>query len=97
MDTLVAIALLCALAAPLSLLARWFVDRGHNGLGVLVSRGGSDAWWQTTMPWPHGVQEEDGVRWHVPGQEVETDPDAFEIPPVRPHGRVGIHQHGSPR
>ena len=95
MDSLAAIAVLCVLAAPLGLLARWFVDRGQNGLGVLVSRGGSDAWWQTTMPWPQGVQEEDGVRWHVPDPDVATD--AFEIPPVRPHGRVGLRQHGSPR
>ena len=95
MDMLAAIAVLCVLAAPLGLLARWFVDRGHNGLGVLVSRGGSDAWWQTTMPWPRGVQEEDGVRWQVRDPDVTTD--AFEISPMRPQARVGLRHHGSPR
>jgi hypothetical protein len=95
MDMVAAIAVLFALAAPLALLARWFVDRGHNGLGVLVSRGGNDAWWQSTMPWPHGVQEEDGVRWHVRDPDVVTD--AFEIKPVRPQARVGIRGNGPPR
>jgi hypothetical protein len=95
MDMLAAIAVLCFLAAPLALLGRWFVDRGHNGLGVLVSRGGSDAWWQTTMPWPHGVQEEDGVRWQVRDPDVVTN--AFEITPVRPQARVGLREHGSPQ
>ncbi len=95
MDMVAAIAVLFVLAAPLGLLARWFVDRGHNGLGVLVSHGGNDAWWQSTMPWPHGVQEEDGVRWLVRDPDVATD--AFEIKPVRPQARVGIRRNGSPR
>ena len=46
-------------------------------------------------PWPHGVQEEDGVRWHVRDPDVVTD--AFEIKPVRPQARVGLRQNGSPR
>jgi len=95
MDMVAAIAVLFVLGAPLGLLARWFVDRGHSELGVLVSRGGNEAWWQSTMPWPRGVQEEDGVHWHVREPDVESD--AFEIKPVRPQARVGLRQHESPR
>ena len=64
-------------------------------VAVLVSRGGNDAWWQSTMPWPHGVQEEDGVRWDVRDPDVVTD--AFEIKPVRPQARVGVRRNGPPR
>ena len=101
MDVISAIVLLSLVAAPLALLAGWFVDGGHTGLGSLVSRGGSDAWWRATMPWPQGVQEEDGVRWHVQDQgSMAVDAsatmlaipgvpaDAFEIAPVRPQARV---------
>ncbi len=110
MDMVAAIALLSVLGLPLGLLARWFVDRGHEDLGVLISGGDSDAWWQATLPWPRGVQEEDDVHWQWsdPGPAAvgssagrpvapETLPDAFEIPPIRPQARVGLRQHRSTR
>jgi hypothetical protein len=103
MDIISAIILLSLVAAPLALLAGWFVDGGHTGLGSLVSRGGSDAWWRAAMPWPQGVQEEDGVRWHVQDQgsmavdSSATGPatrgapaDDFEITLLRPQARVAF-------
>jgi hypothetical protein len=93
MDLLTAFIL--PLGLPLAGLLGWFVAKGHGGLGSLVDPGGSTGWWQSTMPWPQGVQEEDGVSWHVqdPDPAVapsEEDEDAFEVTPIRPRTRVGI-------
>lgn len=103
MDMIAAIVLLSLVAAPLALLAGWFVVAGYSGLGSLVNRGDSDAWWRSTMPWPQGVQEEDEVRWHVRDPDLamvgssarwpvtpEVMADDFEIAPVRPQTRVGF-------
>jgi len=94
--------LLIALALPLAVLAGWFLADGHGGLASLVDHGGSTGWWKATMPWPQGVQEEDGVTWHVRGADEATAPsgtspgppdiarDAFEVAPIRPRARIGI-------
>jgi hypothetical protein len=104
MDTLSAMVALGLVAAPLALLARWFVDRGYRGLGTLVNQGDSAAWWRATMPWPQGVQEEDGVAWHIRDPDpvavgsptgtpatAELKRDAFNIAPVRPQTRIRFH------
>jgi hypothetical protein len=105
MDIISTIVLLSLGAVPLAVLAGWFVDPDRNGLGSLVDRGGGSSWWQTTMPWPQGVQEEDGVGWHIrdPDQAVaessggdlrsyEPTADAFEVAPVHPRSRIGFHR-----
>ena len=102
MNLISAIVLLSVLGVVLAPAAGWFVRSGYVGLGSFVNRGDSAAWWRATMPWPQGVQEEDGVRWHFrdpdegPGssagwpepREVETD--AFEVAPARPHPHIGL-------
>ena len=103
MDVISTIVLLTLGAIPLAVLAGWFVDPDRNGLGSLVHRGGDGSWWQTAMPWPQGVQEED--EWHLrspdaptvgaPGGEppiLEPATDAFEVALVRPRSRVGFHR-----
>jgi hypothetical protein len=108
MDTISAIVMLAVLAAPLALLAGWFVRGGYEGLGSFVDRGDRDAWWRATMPWPHGMQEEDGVGWHVPTHEHATESaavrarrgapaDAWTIAPVRPTPRVVFRSSASIR
>jgi hypothetical protein len=106
MDILSVIVVLCIAAAPLALLSRWFVDRGYRGLGSLVNPGDSSNWWRATMPWPQGVQEEDGVAWHIREPEPgvvgspAADPAssglagrAFMIAPVR---AAKVHLNASP-
>lgn len=103
MDVISTIVLLGLGAVPLAVLAGWFVDPDRNGLGSLVNRGGDGSWWQTTMPWPQGVQEEDGVGWHIRDPDLtvvgssggwpaaqEAIADAFEVAPVHPRPRVRI-------
>ena len=100
---IISVILLALVAAPLAVLSGWFVDRGYGRLGSLVNHGDSRAWWQATMPWPRGVQEEDEVRWRVhdrdgaPGPSVDpvtsgdTEED-FEMAPVRPRAQVGFYR-----
>jgi hypothetical protein len=107
MNILIAIVALCLVAAPLALVARWFVDRGYGGLGALVNPGGSDGWWRTTMPWPQGVQEEDGVQWHIRDADVaiaaapagdvtlEQVGDDYAIAPTHPKTRIGLRPPSS--
>jgi hypothetical protein len=98
MDIISLIAILAVMAAPLALLAGWLVRDGYRGLGAFVDRGEPDAFWRATMPWPRGVQEEDGVTWRIPDPEAanaagapgKRDPDALTIPPMRPQARVGL-------
>ena len=49
--------------APVAALSGWLAGPGQRPLGALMH--GRDTWWRSTMPWPQGVQEEDGVHWHV--------------------------------
>ena len=105
MDVISTIVLLSIGAVPLAVLAGWFVDPDRNGLGSLVDRGGGNSWWQNAMPWPQGVQEEDGVGWHIrepdralvgppSGDPASREPtvDAFEVAPMHPRSRVGLHR-----
>ena len=48
--------------APVAALSGWLAGPGQRPLGALMH--GRDTWWRSTMPWPQGVQEEDGV--HCP-------------------------------
>jgi hypothetical protein len=86
-----AIVMLSVVAIPLAVVAAWFVDRGHGGLGSLVGGTDSESWWRSTMPLPQGVQEEDGVTWRV---RVDVRPadsrDAFEVQPMTTRARVGF-------
>jgi hypothetical protein len=55
---------LAALAVlPVAALSGWLVGPGQRSLGPLIQ--GHESWWRSTMPWPRGIQEEDGVAWHV--------------------------------
>ena len=99
MDLIFVIVLLALVAAPLALLSGWFVDAGYEGLGSLVNRGDAP-WRHASMPWPQGVQEEDGVTWHIRASDVaatspetpEPEADAFEIVSARPQSRVGFRE-----
>lgn len=109
MDLIPAILMLGLSGAVLATLAGWWVRGGYDGIGALVNRGDSGDWWRATMPWPQGVQEEDGVSWHIrdpgssPGSPAsgsgppEVDADAFRVPPIRPRSRVGFRSRYPPR
>jgi hypothetical protein len=103
MDAISSIVLMILAAVPVAVLAGWFAGPRHSGLGALVDRGDADSWWRTTMPWPQGVQEEDGVRWRIPERDPEVvessdggpdGPEAraddFEVALVRTRSRVGL-------
>ena len=95
---------LVALALPVAVLAGWYLADGHGGFASLVDRGGSAGWWRATMPWPQGVQEEDGVTWHLRDADAADAPsarplvppenahDAFEVAPIRPRTRIGFRR-----
>jgi hypothetical protein len=108
MEIISAIVMLAVVAAPLALLAGWFVRGGYEGLGSFVDCGDREGWWRAAMPLPHGVQEEDGVGWHVPTPEHATESravretrgepvDALRIAPVRPTPRVVFRSSASIR
>jgi hypothetical protein len=73
LDLIIAVLLLTAVAAPVAILARWFVDFGYEDLGSLVGGADRNSWSPEAMPWPRGVQEEDGVRWHVRNGDAAMD------------------------
>lgn len=64
MELIPTIVLLAFAAAPIALVGGWLAGRGHGQLGALVSGSSSGGWWQTTMPWPQGVQEDDDFKWN---------------------------------
>ena len=92
MNLIAALLLLAAAAAPLAVLGAWLAARRDPRVGSLVQVGGTDGWWRQTMPWPHGVQEDDDVRWNFgpPGQPDDERPDALSVHPVRV--RAGVHR-----
>jgi hypothetical protein len=78
-------------------------------LGWLIGRLASDTWprglplgvesretfWQKTLPWPTGVQEDTEIAWHVPRDDPPSPPSvAFSsplgqpTPPTRPQRRL---------
>jgi hypothetical protein len=79
--------------ALVGLIAGWFIARGYTGLGSFL-RGPVDpsSSFSPVMPWPHGVQEEYDVHWHVQEETAKTVPAArtpeagleFDIEPGRP-------------
>jgi hypothetical protein len=109
MDLISAILMLSLLAAVLAPLAGWWVRRGYDGIGSLVNPGDSGDWWRATMPWPRGVQEEDGVAWHIRdagsplgsparwNEPQETVADAFDVRPIRLRSRIGLRLPPPPR
>ncbi len=86
MNLITALLLLGAAAAPLAVLGGWLAGRRDPHLGTLVRVGGSDGWWRQTMPWPHGVQEDDDVHWNFgPADEPGADEPAhgLTVDPIR--------------
>jgi hypothetical protein len=75
-DLILALALLALAVAPLALLSGWLAGRGSRPLGALVNSGGNEGWWRSTMPWPHGVQEEDDLPWSAQPRPEQTGPSS---------------------
>ena len=73
MDLGTTVVLLGVAAAPLALLGGWMASRDRAVAAPLGSN--SETWWRQTMPWPHGVQEDDDVHWNF-GAENGSRPDA---------------------
>ena len=81
--------LLAVAAAPLAMLGGWLASRDRSVAAPYGSNIG-DAWWRHTMPWPHGVQEDDDVHWNFGGADADpressaTEDDAApEVTTVR--------------
>ncbi len=89
MNLILALVLLSLAAAPLALLLGWLDRRGSRQLGSLVGGRDSEGWWRATMPWPTGVQEEDGVTWSFRGnQQPASDATRFSKPDAVDEVRV---------
>lgn len=90
MDLIFALVLLGLAATPLALLSGWLAARGSRPLGSLVNGGDSETWWRSTMPWPVGVQEEDGLTWSFPdsrqpvGRAPRSRPDVVDEIRIEP-------------
>ena len=81
MSELAAVVLLVALIGAIArLAARHF----HPELpfGLPLGAASREELWRRAMPWPHGVQEEADLSWHVPLPARSADPPSR--PPVRP-------------
>jgi len=78
-------------------------------LGWLIGRLARDTWprglplgvesretfWQKTLPWPTGVQEDTEIAWHVPRDDppvptsvAPSSPLGQPVPPTRPQPRI---------
>lgn len=86
MELIPTILLLALAAAPIALVGGWLAARGHGRLGTLVSGPAGTGWWQTTMPWPHGVQEDDDFKWNFGDRD---EPIAESDRPDRPGPAAG--------
>jgi hypothetical protein len=54
-----------------------------------------EEFWQRTLPWPRGVQEDADIAWHVPSADppsAESRPRVSSrerpVPPTRPQSRI---------
>jgi hypothetical protein len=84
-NLLYALVLLVVAVAPLAVLGAWFAGRRDPRAGSLVQVGGAEGWWRQTLPWPHGVQEDDEVHWNFGPAEPPNGgrSEAFSVDPVR--------------
>ncbi|HET9520439.1 MAG TPA: hypothetical protein VFO73_05270 [Candidatus Limnocylindrales bacterium] len=99
-DVVWIVAILAGLRALLALLAHAFDDTGPPGWPL--GEGSREAFWRRSLPWPHGVQEDDEIAWHVPrpapppGQERLARAETLRrvlsgerpVPPTRPQSRI---------
>ncbi len=87
MDLATAVVLLGVAAAPLALLGGWLASRDRAVATPLGTT--SEGWWRQTMPWPHGVQEDDAVQWHFadapPPASVDDDDTQVTTVRLRPN------------
>ena len=96
-DELLTLVVLAAGAGVLARIAARYV-RIEGPLGWPLGRESRERFWRDTMPWPHGVQEDSEIAWHVPraasgaaGSPVDDDPPASRgqaVPPTRPQARL---------
>src|SRR4051812_7477123 len=98
METVLSIAAVLALPAPVGVAAAWFSTRGADGLAGFF-RPSSVA----ELPWPRGVQEEEPMAWNwdrrtgsrVPdpraeqAQALSVEPVAFRVGPGSARVRRG--------
>jgi hypothetical protein len=89
MNMISALLLVALAAAPLAVLGAWIAGRREPRLGSLVQVGGREGWWRQTMPWPHGVQEDDEVHWNFGRADEHTEDDAVTLQRVRGGFRRG--------
>ena len=92
MDQLLPLATLVAAITILArVVARYF--RWDVPLGWPLGRESRERFWQEAMPWPHGVQEDADIAWHVPRPAPAVSPVAkaqsgHPIPPTQPQPRM---------
>jgi hypothetical protein len=79
----------------LALLAARFV-RAEGPPGWPLGPASPEDFWRASLPWPHGVQEDAEIAWHVPREEPDDGAQssgsapggtADLVPPTRPQGR----------
>ncbi|HEX5012594.1 MAG TPA: hypothetical protein VFV72_00445 [Candidatus Limnocylindrales bacterium] len=88
--------MLAALVAATCVLARFAgrLFRADVPLGWPLGRESRERFWQDALPWPHGVQEDTDIAWHVPraappsSQAERREPAARPTPPTRPQPRM---------
>jgi hypothetical protein len=76
LETLVSIAMLLALAAPVGFVAAWFSGRGAEALSTFFRP-------DPGLGWPRGVQEEDPPSWNWDARSGDSqDPPTAPSPPA---------------
>jgi hypothetical protein len=95
MTELAALVVLVVLtAAVAAAAARHF--RPDLPLSLPMGAASREEFWRRSMPWPHGVQEETDLSWHVPrpvppeppGPSATSRSRAQPVPPTRPQPRL---------
>jgi hypothetical protein len=78
--------LLAGLAVAASL--GWLIGRLARDTwprGLPLGEESRETFWQKTLPWPTGVQEDGEIAWHVPRDDPPRPPSvAFSSPPGQP-------------
>lgn len=95
MGDIVTISVVLAGLSAFAMLSAWFVRTGYGQFGAFAHGRDDATWWRSSMPWPHGVQEEDEIGWHVPRPPGATEQPrrvvfvtGKAVPPTRPQGRI---------
>jgi hypothetical protein len=98
MDDILMMAVMLVLIRIVAVVVARYV-KFEGPIGWPLGSESREGFWRRALPWPHGVQEDDEIAWHVPRTVAPVSPAAERlarvaspggrpVPPTRPQSRI---------